>query len=354
MQQHFASDNNAGICPEALAALIEANAAGHAPAYGDDPWTERAVAAVRALLEAPQAGVFFVFNGTASNAIALAQVCRPHHAIIAHESAHIATDEAGAPGFFSGGGWLRTASGPHAKLRPCDIAALADAGRGVHSTKPRAISLTQATERGTVYTAAELAALSEAARQRGLVVHMDGARFANAVASTRTAPADISWRAGVDILSFGGVKNGLGVGEAIVVFEPGLAAEVEWRIKQSGQLNSKMRLVTAPWAALIESGAWLGNARHANAMAQRLAGRLAELDGIAIAEPVEANAVFVEMPPPIQALVRARGWRFYTFAGESLCRLMCAWDTAPDTVDRFAADIEAATRSRNWRTMPGG
>jgi threonine aldolase len=354
MQQHFASDNNAGICPEALAALVEANGAGHAPAYGDDPWTVRAVAAIRGLLEVPQAAVYFVFNGTASNSIALAQVCRPHHAIIAHASAHIATDEAGAPGFFTGGAWLRTADGPHAKLRASDIATLADAGRGVHSTKPRAVSITQATERGTVYTSAELQELGAAARQRGLVIHMDGARFANAVASQGCAPADITWRAGVDILSFGGVKNGLGAGEAIVVFEPGLAAEIEWRIKQSGHLNSKMRLVTAPWAALIESGAWLGNARHANAMAQRLAGRLAGLDGIAIAEPVEANAVFVDMPPPIQALVRAKGWRFYTFAGESLCRLMCAWDTAPDTVDRFAADIEAATRSRNWRTMPGG
>lgn len=351
MQQHFASDNNAGICPEALAALIEANGAGHAPAYGDDEWTARAVAAVRGLFEAPRAGVFFVFNGTASNAIALAQVCRPHHAVVAHESAHIATDEAGAPGFFSGGAWLRTAAGPHAKLRPTDIAALADAGRGVHSTKPRAVSLTQATERGTVYTAAEVTALSMTARERGLAVHMDGARFANAAAFLGCPPADISWRAGVDILSFGGVKNGLGAGEAIVAFEPQLADEIEWRIKQSGHLNSKMRLVTAPWAALIASGAWLRNAQHANAMAQRLAERLAGLDGIAITGPVEANAVFVEMPPPIQALVRAKGWRFYTFAGESLCRLMCAWDTLPDTVDRFADDVQAAARTRNWHAV---
>jgi threonine aldolase len=347
MQQHFASDNNAGMCPQALAALVEANGAGHAPAYGDDPWTERAVAAVRGLLQAPHAGVFFVFNGTASNAIALAQVCRAHHAIIAHESAHIATDEAGAPGFFSGGAWLRTAGGPHAKLRPSDIAGLADAGRGVHSTRPRAVSITQATERGTVYTADELAALTGAARERDLVVHMDGARFANAVASLGCAPADVSWRAGVGILSLGGVKNGLGAGEAIVVFEPALAADIEWRIKQSGHLNSKMRLVTAPWAALIESGAWLANARHANAMARRLAARLEGIGGIVVAEPVEANAVFVEMAPALQAMVRAKGWRFYTFAGQTLCRLMCAWDTAPDTVDRFADDFADAARGRN-------
>ena len=351
--QHFASDNNAGICPEALAALIEANAAGHAPAYGDDPWTHRAIAAIRGLLEAPDAAVFFVFNGTASNAIALAHLCRPHHAVIAHESAHIATDEAGAPGYFSGGASLKTANGPHAKLRPSDIDALGVATRGVHSAKPRAVSLTEATELGTVYTPGEIAAISTAARERSLALHMDGARFANAVASLDCAPADISWRSGVDILSLGGVKNGLGAGEAIVVFEPRLAEEMEWRIKQAGHLNSKMRLVTAPWAALIESDAWLGNARHANAMARRLAAHLEPIGSIAITEPVEANAVFVEMPPNVQAEVRAAGWRFYTFQGATLCRLMCAWDTAPQTVDRFASDVTTAAARANSTTRSG-
>lgn len=344
--QQFASDNNAGMCPEALAALVEANAAEHAPAYGDDPSTMRARAAVRTLLDAPDAAVFFVFNGTAANAIALAQLCRAHHAIIAHESAHIATDEAGAPGFFSGGAWLRTAGGPHGKLRVSDVEALTAGGRGVHNVKPRVVSLTQATEAGTVYSVSEVAALSRAARDKGLAVHMDGARFANAVAGIGCTPADLSWRAGVDVLCLGGVKNGLGMGEAIVLFDARLAEEIEWRIKQSGHLNSKMRLVTAPWAALLESGAWLRNARHANAMAQRLAGRLGGLDGIRIANPVEANGVFAEMPVAVQVAVRAKGWRFYTFAGETGCRLMCAWDTAPDTVDRFADDIAAAVRAR--------
>ena len=272
MHHHFASDNNAGICPEALAGLLEANAGPHASAYGDDAWTERARTAVRSLLEAPEAVVHFVFNGTAANALALAHLCRPYHAIIAHAASHAATDEAGAPGYFTGGSWLRTADSRDAKLTPADIDRLAAAGRGVHSTKPRVVSITQATERGTVYSAAELGRLSAAARRAGLAVHMDGARLANAVARLGCPPADITWRAGVDILSLGGVKNGLGVGEALVVFDPEAGREIEWRIKQSGHLNSKMRLVTAPWARLIETGAWLANARHANAMAQRLAG----------------------------------------------------------------------------------
>lgn len=343
MQQQFASDNNAGMCPAALEALVEANAAGHIPGYGDDPWTARAVGAVRALLEAPHADVHFVFNGTAANAIALAHLCRPYHAVIAHAQSHIATDEAGAPGFFAGGTWLRTADGAHAKLTPADIDRLAAPSRGVHSTKPRVVSLTQATEFGTIYAPAEVAALADAARSHGLAVHMDGARLANAVATLGCAPAEITWQAGVDTLSLGGVKNGLAVGEALVVFDQGLGAEIGWRIKQAGHLNSKMRLVTAPWARLIETGAWLGNARHANAMAKRLAEQMAAIPGVSVIEPVEANAVFAGMTPQVQARLRAQGWRFYTFSGERICRLMCAWDTAEDTVDRFSAAIAAAS-----------
>lgn len=344
MRQHFASDNNAGMCPEALAALIEANAELHSPAYGDDAWSERARAAIRGLLEAPQAAVHFVFNGTAANAIALAQLCRSYHAVIAHECAHISTDEAGAPSFFSAGASLRTCNGPHAKIRPEDIERLTTGGRGVHSTRPRVVSISQATELGTVYKPGEIAAISTPAHRAGLAVHMDGARLANAVAHLSCSPADITWRAGVDIVSVGGVKNGLGVGEALVVLEPGLGEEIEWRIKQAGHLNSKMRLVAAPWARLIETGAWLANAQHANAMAKRLAGQLTAAPGIRIVEPVEANAVFADMAPAIQQAARAEGWRFYTFVGETVCRLMCAWDTMPETVDNFAAALIRAAR----------
>lgn len=346
MQQHFASDNNAGMCPEALAALIEANAEPHTPAYGDDPWTSRARAAVRNLLGAPDATVHFVFNGTAANAIALAHLCRPYHSILAHAASHIATDEAGAPGYFTGGAWLRTADGAHGKVTSSDVERLTAGGRGVHSTRPRVVSIAQATERGTVYTPNELADLAAAAKRADLLVHMDGARLANAVAHLGCSAADVTWRAGVDVLCLGGVKNGLGVGEALVVFDGNLGAEIEWRIKQAGHLNSKMRLVTAPWACLIESGAWHANARHANAMAARLARHVGEIEGLAIVAPVEANAVFVEIPVGVQRAVRERGWRFYTFAGETVCRLMCAWDTTGETVDRFAGDLASVCGRR--------
>jgi threonine aldolase len=341
MPQHFASDNNAGLCPEALEALLAANREGHAVGYGGDAWTERASDRLRALFEADCA-VFFVFNGTAANALALAQICRPYHAAIAHAESHVATDEAGAVGFFSGGAWLLTADTSLAKLTPQAVEALATGGRGVHSVKPRALSLTQATEMGTVYTRDELLALTETARRLGLKVHMDGARFANAVAALACAPAGISWRAGVDVLCFGGVKNGLAVGEAVLFFDKALAQEFEWRVKQSGHLNSKMRLVTAPWLGLLESGAWLKNAFHANAMARRLWDAISRVPGVEAMVPVESNALFVRMPARLADRLHQKGWRFYPWGNGF--RLMCAWDTAAETVDRFAADAVESCR----------
>jgi threonine aldolase len=342
MAQQFASDNNAGMCAEALAALVRANAEGHVGGYGDDPWTERACARLREVFES-SCEVFFVFNGTAANALALAQICKPYHAVIAHAFSHIEEDEAGAPGMFSGGAKIATADTPLAKLTPEAVDALASKGqRGVHHIKVRAVSLTQATELGTVYTPQEVRAITETARRHDLKVHMDGARFANALATLRCSPAELSWRAGVDVLCFGGVKNGLGVGEAVLFFDRALAAEFEWRVKQAGHLNSKMRLVTAPWLAVLEGDLWLKNARHANAMATRLGERIANLPGVRLLAPVEANGVFVDLPASVQSKLRETGWRFYTFLGETGCRLMCAWDTAPETVDRFIADLAAA------------
>lgn len=340
MSIQFASDNNAGMCPEALEGLIRANAAGHVVAYGDDVWTEKACDALRQLFET-DAQVFFVSNGTAANALALAQICRPHHAVIAHAVSHIEVDEANALGLFAGEAKLLTIDAPNGKLVPDAVSALASEGRGVHHVKPRALSLTQATELGTVYTVAELRALTDVARRHRLAVHMDGARFANAVAFLGCAPANLSWRVGVDVLCFGGVKNGLGVGEAVLFFDAELEQEFEWRVKQAGHLNSKMRLVAAPWLALLASGAWLKNARHANAMAQRLADRLQNLEGVRLMAPVEANGVFVELPVAVQTTLREQGWRFYTFLGTTGCRLMCPWDMAPATVDHFAADLAA-------------
>jgi threonine aldolase len=344
MPQQFASDNNAGICPPALDALIRANAEGHVTGYGDDPWTEKACTRLRELFET-DCEVFFVFNGTAANALVLAQICQPYHAIIAHALSHIEEDEAGAPTLFSGGAKIVTADTALAKLTPEAIDALMRKGRGVHSVKPRALSITQATELGTVYGLDEVAALVDTARRHGLMVHMDGARFANALAFLGGRPADLSWRAGVDVLCFGGVKNGLAVGEAVLFFDRDLAREFEWRVKQAGHLNSKMRLVTAPWLGLLENGVWLENARHANAMAQRLWERIGSLPGVHLIAPVQSNGVFVELPVAVQARMREKGWQFYTFLGDTGCRLMCAWDTTPATVDRFAADLAAATAS---------
>jgi threonine aldolase len=272
----------------------------------------------------------------------LAQLCRPYHAVIAHAESHIATDEAGAVGFFSGGASLLTADTPRAKLTPAAVETLATSGRGVHSVKPRALSLTQPTEMGTLYTRDELVALTETARHHGLKVHMDGARLANAVAALACAPADITWRAGVDVLCLGGVKNGLAVGEAVVFFDKDLAQEFEWRVKQAGHLNSKMRLLAAPWVGLLESGAWLKNAWHANAMACRLWDAIAKVPGVEPMAPVESNAVFVRLPRGAAERLREKGWHFYPW-GDGF-RLMCAWDTAPETVDRFAADVAASCR----------
>jgi threonine aldolase len=343
MSQQFASDNNAGLCPEALEALLRANGEGHVTGYGADTWTERACDKIRALFET-DAQVFFVFSGTAANALALAHICRSYHAVIAHAESHVATDEAGAPGFFSGGAAILTADTPRAKLTPEAVERLATGGRGFHSVKPRALSVTQATEMGTIYALEELRALTEVARRHGLKVHMDGARFANAVAALGCSPADLSWRAGVDVLSFGGVKNGLAAGEAVLFFDKTLAHEFEWRVKQAGQLNAKMRLVTAPWVGLLEGDTWLTNARHANAMARRLAERIAKVEGVHLMAPVESNGVFVELGRDVQDRLRRKGWRFYAW-GPTGCRLMCAWDTAPETVDRFAADVAAAARA---------
>jgi threonine aldolase len=344
MPQQFASDNNAGICPEALEALARANAEGHVPGYGDDPWTDKARVRLRELFET-DCQVFFVFNGTAANALALAQICAPYHAVIAHAFSHLEEDEAGAPGLFSGGAKIVTADTALAKLTPDAVDALARKGRGVHHVKPRALSITQATELGTVYTAGEVGALCDTAKRHGLKVHMDGARFANALATLQCTPAQLSWRAGVDILCFGGVKNGLAVGEVVLFFNQELATEFEWRVKQAGHLNSKMRLMTAPWLALLEGGIWLSNARHSNAMANRLSERITNLPGVRLVAPVQSNGVFVELSPPLQAALRQKGWQFYTFLGDTGCRLMCAWDTMPETVDRFAADLAAAAVS---------
>jgi threonine aldolase len=346
INQHFASDNNAGVAPAALEAFLAANASGHEPSYGEDRWTTEVCDRMRRLFET-DCQVFFVFNGTAANSLALASLCQSYHSVICHALAHVETDECGGPEFFSNGSKLLTADGPNGKLTPDAIDRLATKRTDLHFPKPKALSITQATECGTVYTVEELRAIAAIAKRHGLNIHMDGARFANAVARLGVAPSDITWRAGVDVLTFGGTKNGLPVGEAVIFFKKGLAEDFAWRAKQAGQLASKMRFVSAPWLGLLENGGWLENARHANEMADRLAKGLGEVAGIRLMFPVEANAVFAEIPPRIQDGLRAKGWRFYTFIGEGGCRLMCAFDTAADTVDRFLADAHALAAGKS-------
>ena len=340
MNQQFASDNYAGTCPEALQYFLQANASGHETAYGDDCWTQRVCDAMRDLFET-DCEVFFVFNGTAANSLALASLCQSYHSVICHEFAHIETDECGGPEFFSNGSKLLTARGANGKLTPATIEALITRRSDIHYPKPKVVSLTQATEVGTVYAVEEIRAITAVARQWGLKVHMDGARFANAVAALDVHPADITWRAGVDVLCFGGTKNGLPVGESVVFFDKALAEDFAYRVKQAGQLSSKMRFISAPWLGLLENDIWLRNARHANAMARLLHERIRDLPGVKILFPVEANAVFVELPASVADALRDRGWRFYHFIGAGGCRFMCAWDTQAETIEAFAADLTA-------------
>ncbi|MFI4887443.1 MAG: threonine aldolase family protein [Burkholderiales bacterium] len=339
LSPQFASDNYAGICPEAWRALEAANT-GHAPGYGADDWTRAAIEAVRRAFET-DCDVFFVFNGTAANALALAAICRNTDAIVCHAMAHVNVDECGAPGFMSGGATLLTIDAPHAKLTPDAVAAIAVTPHDEHSSRPRALSLTQATELGTVYTPSEIAALCDTAHRRGMRVQVDGARFANAVASLHSSAADLSWRAGVDVLCLGGTKNGLPAAEAIIFFDRDLADEFSRRRKQAGQLASKMRFIAAPWLGVLENGAWLAHAAHANAMAARLAGGLAAIPQVRLLAPVEANGVFVDLPKHAIDALHDKGWRFYVFIGETGARLMCSWDTPADAVDRLLADLRA-------------
>ncbi len=339
-QRGFASDNYAGICPEAWAALEAANR-DHAPAYGDDDWTDQAAEALRDCFET-DCEVFFVFNGTAANALSIAHLCRSYHSVLCAPSAHIETDECGAPEFLSSGTKILLVPGMAGKLDIVAAESLITARSDIHYPKPRVISVTQATEFGTVYSVDELAAVHDLARRYGLRVHMDGARFANAVASLGVAPKAITWQAGIDVLCFGCTKLGAPAGEAVVFFDRELAAEFDYRCKQAGQLAGKMRFLAAPLAGLLKDGAWLRHAAHANAMAQRLAERVRDIPAVEQAYPCQANAVFIRMSPALAAWLADRGWRLYDFIGGAW-RCMCAWDTTADDVDALVADLREGT-----------
>jgi threonine aldolase len=258
--------------------------------------------------------------------------------VICSDVAHVETDECGAPEFFSNGSKLLVAPSAGGKLSPDAIRAIATNRSDIHFPKPRVVTITQPTETGQVYGLDELRAISAVCRELGLNLHMDGARFANACASLKCSPADMTWRAGIDVLCFGGTKNGMAAGEAILFFNPKLAEDFDYRCKQAGQLASKMRFLSAPWVGMLETSAWLRNAEHGNACAARLAQQITGLPGLEIMFPVQANAVFVRMPDAGIAALRDRGWQFYTFIGGG-ARFMFAWDAAPRRVDELAADL---------------
>src|SRR5216684_3778530 len=333
---NFSSDNAAGVSPEIMAALAAANA-GSQPSFGADSISERVERRLAEIFERDVA-VFPVATGTAANALALATVAPPWGVVYCHAEAHIAVDECGAPEFYAGGARVVGLAAPHGKIAPADLAPLLPGGKGVvHHMQPAAISLTQASEAGTVYRDDEIAAIAELARAHSLPLHVDGARFANALVHLDCAPADITWRAGVDILSFGATKNGAAAAEAVIFFDTAKAADFAFRRKRGGHLFSKMRFLSAQLDAYLANDLWLRNAHHANAMAARLAAGLAQLPTMRLRHPVEANEIFVEMPDAVIEALFARDFHFYRWDGPrgNCVRLVTAFDTAPADVDAF-------------------
>ncbi len=333
----FASDNNAGVHPRVMEALLAANR-GHVVAYGNDPFTAAAEARFREHF-GPDARAFFVFGGTGANVLGLQAVTRPHHAVVCAATSHINVDECGAPEKFSGCKLLPVAS-PDGKLTPALIEPLLSATGDQHRAQPRVVSVSQPTEVGTVYTMEELAALSEFARARGMLLHVDGARLSNAAAHLGVSLAELT--AGVDVLSFGGTKNGMMYGEAVVFFGEELARDFEFVRKQGTHLPSKMRFIAAQFDALLEGDLWLENARHSNRMARLLAGELEGLPHVRLTQPVESNAVFAHLPPEHVAAVQ-REFFFYVWnEATSEVRLMCSFDTTEQDVRELVAAVREA------------
>jgi len=341
---YFGSDNMAGVCPAILKAIEAANA-GDAMSYGGDDWTARLTSRMAELFE-HEVAVFPVATGSAANALSLALISPPWGAIYCHPESHVMVDECGGPELQTGGAKLVPIPGAGAKMDAAALAALlVNAGKGVpHHVKPSAVTLTQATEAGTVYTVAEIQALTGIAKRYGLPVHMDGSRFGNALVRLSCSPADMTWRAGVDVLSFGATKNGALAAEAIVVFEPARAANLPYIRKRAGHLLSKQRYLSAQLLAYLKDDLWLRNARHANAMAARLAEGLGNLPGVRLIDPVQANELFVDLPEAMVDALAAQGFDFYRWGSPTPAthRLVTAWNTDPAVVDLVLDAARAA------------
>ena len=342
----FASDNTSGAPPEVMQALLRANE-GFARSYGGDDIMARVTAQVRTLFDAPDAQVHLVATGTAANALALAALTPPWGAVFCHRHAHIAEDECGAPEFYTNGAKLVLIDGAHGRITPAALTeALATTGAsGVHGVQRGCLSLTNVTEAGTVYTPAEIAALTAIAKSHGLPCHLDGARFANALVATGATPAEMTWRAGIDVLSFGGTKNGLLGVEAVVLFDPAKSWELELRRKRGGHLFSKHRFLSAQMEAYLQDDLWLRLAAQANAMGQRLAQGIAGLNHVALTHPSQANMIFANWEPGGHARLQAAGAVYFDLRplpdGRETARMVASWNTTEDHVDRFLAALKS-------------
>ncbi len=344
----FASDNWAGAAPEILDAVTRANE-GPAAGYGADDLTGKVEGRFREIFE-KDCRVFFVATGGAANGLALSVMTPPYGMVLAHEESHVQMDECAGPEFFTGGAKILPVAGFGGKLTP-DAVSTALAGfpeRPPHGPPPSCLSLTQATECGTVYSVDELKSLCAAAHAAGLLVHMDGARFANAAAALGATPADLSWRAGVDVLCFGGTKNGCIAAEAVIFFDPEKAADFEFRRKRAGHLWSKMRFIAAQFEGYFENGVWLELAARANAMAKKLSAGLAGVDGVEISYPTDVNEVFAVFPNGVAEALRTQGYFFYPWitpgdpAGGKMQRLICSFRTTEDEVASFLTAVRTA------------
>lgn len=339
----FASDNGSPVPAEILAALSRANE-GYARGYGADEIMARVTARIRDLFQAPEAAVYLVPTGTSANALALATYCPPWGAVFCHTHAHVAEDECGAPEFYTAGAKLVLVPGEHGRMTPETLAPALDrtGAGGVHSVQKGILTLTNVTEAGTVYTPAQIAELSELAHQAGIPVHLDGARFTNALVATGATPAQMTWQAGVDVLSFGGTKNGLMGVEAVVMFDPAKAWEFELRRKRAGHLFSKHRYLSAQMEAWLTDDLWLRLATQANAMGGRVAAGLAAIPGARLLHPAEANIVFARWPAGRHAPARAKGAVYYDMPadpGHEAARLVASWCTTEAEVDALIAAL---------------
>ena len=338
MSTSFRSDNDAGASPQILAALAACND-GPAYPYGADEWTRRAEAALARVFER-SVGVLLVSTGTAANSLALAAMSPPWGSILCHRMAHSNTDECGAPEFFGAGLKMVASASPGGRLDAAVLARELASGRGdVHAVQPSGVTLTQSTEEGQIYGREEVAAIGRVCREAGVPLHMDGARFANAVVAAGCTPAELTWKAGVDLLSFGATKNGALGAEALIVFNESLAGTLPFRRKRAGHLLSKMRFMAAQMDAYLHEDLWLRNAGHANDMALRLADGLAMVRGVEMLTPPVTNILFVKLPADLIAGLLSRGFDFYHGGrwDAGVARLVTSFRTTPQQVDEFLA-----------------